>query len=548
MIADNTTTPWLVDQWMSSSVVPAATVGEQMQRTGTETIGGLLHASALRHTDRLAVVDDERSLTYGQWLERASRLGNALHRAGINPGDRVAVMAEDTVGAIETYLAVWLAGATLVQVSARLASPELQYLLENAEVSGVLWTPGLAEVVDRVTGLEDLAIACEIDPSPASGYERMIATASATVPRQRAAPQDAAIIGYTSGTSGHPKGAVVSQRTLTLSTMLSTYNIRVPRYSRLAFSASLTFCAAIWGQVLPHLYVGGTVRLLGHYDIDSWIAHIERDRANWTYLPTPLISDFAEAVARKPGILDHLVTAMHAGSVAPRAHVARAVEVLDGRYLETYGMTEVVGCISTTIASDYLPACPAQDILTSAGRPVANASVWIVREDGSIADAGEDGEIVAAVDPAFDGYWRDPEKTELANSAGVFRTGDGGRFDDHSYLYVTGRIADLIISGGMNVYPAEVERVLAMLPDVRQAAVFGVPHPDWVEGVAAAIVLAQGATLDRAAVIEHCRRELAGYKKPTRIEFVAELPVVGSQKVDKQALRARFADSHRLII
>jgi acyl-CoA synthetase (AMP-forming)/AMP-acid ligase II len=316
----------------------------------------------------------------------------------------------------------------------------------------------------------------------------------------------------------------------------------------LAFSASLSFCAAIWGQVLPHLYAGGTVRLLGRYDVDSWIARIEHDRSNWTYLPTPLINDFAEAVERKPAILGHLVTAMHAGSVAPRPHVARVVEALRGRYLETYGMTEVVGCISSTVAEDYTAACPADDILSSAGRPVANATAWVVRGDGSVADVGEEGEIVAVVDPAFDGYWRDSEKTENAFADGVFSTGDVGRFDDHAYLYVTGRISDLIISGGMNVYPAEVERVLAMLPDVRQAAVFGVPHPKWVEGVAAAIVLAPDAGLDREAVIRHCARELASYKKPTRIEFVSELPMVGSQKVDKRALRIRFADSDQPLI
>lgn len=512
---------------------------------GADTIGGLLRASALRHATRVAVIDDERSLTYRQWLERGARLANGLRAAGIAPGDRVAVMAHDTVGALEAYFGVWLAGATLVQVNARLAAPELQYLLEDATVSSLLWTPGLARVVDGVRGLDDITLQCAIDPDTDSPYEAMIRSGASTAPPETRGPEDPAIIGYTSGTSGRPKGAVVSHRALTLSTRLTAYNIRVGRYSRMAFSASLSFCAAIWGQVLPHLYVGGMVRLLGRYDVDSWIHHIRRDRSNWTYLPTPLIADFADCVAREPGILDHLATAMHAGSVAPRPHMARAIEVLGGRYLETYGMTEVVGCISATIASDYAEACDARDILTSAGRPVANASAWIVKDDGSVAEAGEEGEIVAVVDPAFDGYWRDPEGTASVYSNGVFRTGDGGRFDEQGYLYVTGRMADMIVSGGMNVYPAEVERVLTMIPEVRQAAVFGVPHPRWVEGVATAIVLAPGATLDRNTVLEHCRRELASYKKPTRIEFVSELPLLGSQKVDKRLLKQRFADSAR---
>jgi acyl-CoA synthetase (AMP-forming)/AMP-acid ligase II len=516
---------------------------EETHRIGTDTIGGLLQASAFRHTNRVAIVDDKRSLTYGQWLDRSTRLANALRAGGISPRDRVAVVAHDTVGALEAYFAVWLAGATLVQTNARVAAPELQYLLENATINGLLWTPGLSAVVEGVSGLDDIALRCVIDPAADSAYEAIIRSGASVVPQASAAPEDAAIIGYTSGSSGRPKGAFVSHRALAMATRLSAYNVRVVRYSRMAFSASLSFCAAIWGQVLPHLYLGGMVRLLGHYDIDSWIHHIRRDRSNWTYLPTPLIADFADGVARNPEILDHLVTAMHAGSVAPRPHLARAIEVLGGRYLESYGMTEVVGCITATIGSDYTENCGAVDILGSAGRPVVNASAWIANEDGSVADVGEEGEIVAVVDPAFDGYWNDPEGTASVYRDGVFRTGDAGRFDEEGYLYVTGRRSDMIVSGGMNVYPAEVERVLMMLPEVRQAAVFGIPHPRWSEGVATAIVLAPGASLDRNSVLEHCRRELAGYKKPTRIEFVPELPLLASQKVDKRVLRQQFADS-----
>jgi fatty-acyl-CoA synthase len=506
-------------------------------------MGGLVRACVSRHRDRVAFADDERSLTYGDWLQRGGQLANALAAAEIGPGDRVAVMAEDKVGALEAYLGIWLAGATVVQVNARLATPELQYLLEDADVRGFAWTPGLAEVVEPIAGLDDLAITVVIDSSAGSSYEKLLGRASSSLPPPLARPTDAAIIGYTSGTSGRPKGAVVSHRALVMGTMVNVYNVRVPRYSRMAFSGSLAFCATIWGQILPHVLVGGTTSLLGSYDVDSWIARIKADRSTWTYLPTPLMMDFAESVGREPEILDHLATVMHAGSVAPRPHIERAVEVLGGRYLESYGMTEVVGAITGTTVADYGPESDAEDILATAGRPVPNATMWIVGDEGTPVAPGEDGEIVAAVDPAFDGYWNDPEKSEAANAGGVFRTGDVGRVDEHGYLYVTGRRSDLIVSGGMNVYPAEVERVLTSIPGVRQAAVFAIPHPRWVESVATAIVPHEGAQLDRKTVLAHCRRELAGYKKPTRIEFVSELPVSASQKVDKQALRHRFSES-----
>jgi len=513
-----------------------------MKRIDTRTMGGLIHACAERYSDRIAFVDDERSLTYAEWLERGARVANSLTAAGVGVADRVAVMAEDKVGALEAYLGIWLAGATVVQVNARLAAPELQYLLEDADVLGFFWSPDLADVVGQVVGLDDLAMTAVIDPSEGSRYENLLASASSGVPIPPCEPADAGIIGYTSGTSGRPKGAVVSHRSLTMATMINVYNMRVPRYSRMAFSGSLTFCATIWGQVLPHVFVGGTTSLLGSYDIESWIACLKADRSTWTYLPTPLINDFAEAVGREPVILDHLVTVMHAGSLAPRPQVERVVEVLGGRYLESYGMTEVVGAISATSATDFGPESDAEDVLATAGRPVPNASMWIIGDEGAPVAPGESGEIAAAVDPAFDCYWNDPEKTEAVNSGGVFRTGDVGRVDEHGYLYVTGRRSDLIVSGGMNVYPAEVERVITSLPGVRQAAVFAIPHPRWVESVATAIVPAEGAELDRETVLAHCRRELASYKKPTRIEFVSELPVSASQKVDKRALGRRFSE------
>lgn len=514
-----------------------------MKRIDTQTAGGLIHACATRHSNRIAFVDDERSVTYAEWLERGARLSHALAAAGIGVGDRVAVMAEDEVGALEGYLGIWLGGATAVQVNARLAAPEIQYLLEDADVSGFLWTPGLTEVVDGVPGLDDLAMTAVLDPSEGSRYETLLAAASSAVPMPRCGPADTAIIGYTSGTSGRPKGAVISHGSLTRATMINAYNLRVVPFSRMAFSGSLAFCATIWGQVLPHVFVGGTTSLLGTYDVESWIARIKADRSNWTYLPTPLIDDFSEAVRREPEILDHLITTMHAGSVAPRPHVERAVEVLGGRYLESYGMTEVIGAIAGTTAQDYGLDGQAEDVLATAGRPVPNASMWILDEEGVPVAPGEVGEIAAVVDPAFDGYWNEPEKTEAVNGGGVFRTGDLGRVDEHGYLYVTGRRSDLIVSGGMNVYPAEVERVLTSLPGVGQAAVFAIPHPRWVESVATAIVPAEGAELDRETVLAHCRRELASYKKPTRIEFVSELPVSASQKVDKQALSRQFSET-----
>jgi fatty-acyl-CoA synthase len=174
---------------------------------------------------------------------------------------------------------------------------------------------------------------------------------------------------------------------------------------------------------------------------------------------------------------------------------------------------------------------------------VPSARAWIVREDGSPADTGEDGEIMTAADTLFSGYFNDPEKTASVFDGTSFRTGDAGRMDEHGYIYVTGRRSELILSGGMNIYPAEVERVLMGLQGVRQVAVLGLPHERWGETVVAVVVADPAAGLDADAVIAHCRSELASYKKPTRVEFLDEIPVNTGQKADKRRLTELLTDA-----
>ena len=503
-------------------------------------MGGLLLASAHRHAGSPAVKDSRRTMTYADLADWAVRLANVLQARGVGQGSNVAVLAEDTGEGLAAYLGVWLAGGAVVHVNARLAGPEVQYVVEDSEATALLYTEGLTGLVADVPNLEDLAFVSDLDDRPESTLGAALAAAAAVPPAITTAPEDRAILGYTSGTSGRPKGAVASHRGVALCARLAPYYYRIPRYGRLAYSGSLSFIGSVWGQVFPHLFVGGMVRMLGRYDVDSWLGAIREDRANFTYLPTPLIPDFISAVESEPGLLEHLMTVFHAGSLAPRPQVEALIDLIGERYVETYGSTEMIGSATATTPEMFTRGCDAADIYSSGGLPVPSADVWIEDEAGTRVEAGIEGEVVVDVDHSFDEYWNAPEKTAEAMRGGGFHSGDIGYFDEAGFLYISGRRSELIVSGGMNVYPAEVERVILSDPGVREVAVLGVPHPRWGEGVAAVVVSQPDAAIDAERVVEVCRSQLASYKKPTSVLFLDELPVNAARKIDKRQLLRHF--------
>lgn len=506
-----------------------------------DTIGSLLLTSAARHADRVALVDDRERIDYRRWVELADRVAAHLVSNRISPGQRVAILAADCVDALVAYLGVWLAGGVAVHLNARLAAPEVDYILEDADADGLLFTSQLSRTVNALSSTARLITASAVD-----SIRSQTARNSVLADRRWDCPADrAAIIGYTSGTSGRPKGAVVSHRALALCCRVAPLHTRMTFGGALAFTGSVSFVGTLWGQVLPHLYLGAKVRFLDHYDFDKWFAVMREDHSTFTYLPSPLIAGFTERIRQEPDILQWLVTVMHAGSIAPEHEVRDVVAATGGRYIDTYGSTEIVGSVTATTAATYRDDSPAERPFATAGLPLPAARLSIESLECGTARAGEMGRIVVESDTLFDGYWRAPEKSSAVLEGGRFDTGDLGYLDRSGHLYISGRRSDLIISGGMNVYPAEVERAISGDPRVRAVAVFGAPHERWGQGVVAAVVPAPGVLLSEQDVIEICRPQIASYKKPTRVLFVGELPYNASRKVDKNQLRALLDSGQR---
>jgi acyl-CoA synthetase (AMP-forming)/AMP-acid ligase II len=347
------------------------------------------------------------------------------------------------------------------------------------------------------------------------------------------------MIAYTSGTTGFPKGAVVSHRAITGCIDISLAAMRIGMFGRLAHTGSLQFSAPWWAMLLPHIYVGGLVRLLGSYTPESWFDAMARDRTTLTYVPSPLIRSFCAIGRTRPEVIDDLEVVLHSASAAPRERMAELLDLVGDRLYEGWGMTETVGPVTVTTRRDYRPGCEADDLLASVGRTVATATVANLDADGVEIPWGSDavGELVVESDTLFSGYWNAPEATAEVFDGRRLRTGDLGRIDAAGYVYITGRQKDMIISGGANVYPAEIERVLITMDGVTDCAIFGAPHERWGETVAAAVVRAPGSSIDEDAVIAYMRARLAGYKKPTTVLFLDALPRNASMKVLKHRLR-----------
>jgi len=486
-----------------------------------------------RAGDRIAFRGDSVR-THRESLERASRLSHALIARGIGPGDRVALVVDADADAVEAYLAVGLTGATAVQVNDRLQGPEIAEILDLAAPRAVVRS---AAHVDRIETADLLSIGPDgdVDPDRLSG--------APVPPAVEVASGAGGIVGFTSGTTGRPKGVVHTHENLARIIRHMPVHDGLRWGSRCGFTGTLAFAAGIWGVVMPHLYIGGELSFMAGSAPDQWVDRMIRERTNFTYAPTPLMTAFAQEVRRRPEVLEHLDGVLHSGSLASREVTEDLVDAIGHRYVETYGMTETGAPVTATVPDDWRPGAEADDVFSSAGRPVSIAQVLVLGDDGRVLPAGEVGEVVVESETLFAGYLDDPDQTAEALREGRLHTGDLGSLDAAGYLYVRGRAKDMIVTGGMNVYPAEVERVIAQADGVADVAVFAVSDERWGETVAAAVVPAPGVALDLDVLSGFVRERLAGYKKPTKVRLVDELPRNASLKVRKDVLRREFEET-----
>ncbi|HYR97268.1 MAG TPA: AMP-binding protein [Candidatus Binatus sp.] len=482
-----------------------------------------------RRAPTAGVVFGGRRIPYGELAAAAAELADWLARRGIRPGHAVGVMAANEPALVAMLFAVWGLGAVAVPIGVRATGEETARLLEHSRASGLL-----SDVL-RAPVARDVAAAAGV---PAFACDAELPLAPRVLRRGRAVggrtPHIAAIA-YTSGTTGAPKGVLLTHDNFLWATLAcSQARGDVPR-SVGACLSPLTHTPVLVSHLLCRVLLGSDAVLFERFDLASVLEAVERFGITDLSLIGGMVFEVV-AMGSVPTAVRRTVQKVTVGGAPTPMEAKRALaEIFSGaEIIEAYGQTESTDGVTMARGTSVF------DREGTIGRANPHVVVAVAHADGSFAAAGEEGEIVIGGPTVMAGYHRDRAATAAAVRDGWLHTGDLGRRDAEGWLFVTGRLKDVIITGGENVSPVEVEEVLRAHPDVADVAVIGTPHPKWGEQVTAVVVPRPGAALDRERLSAFAGERLAGFKKPRRIEFVAALPRNAANKVQTSVLRQQF--------
>lgn len=506
-------------------------------------LGDVVERNGLLYPSKEAVVDEKCRLTFAQLAERTTRLANVLTNRAAR-GDRIAMMAPNCHEVVEVFGACEMCGFICTPLNIRYTAQELGAVLADCTPSILIFERDFVDVIDQLRprlGSVKSYICIGGAIAWADDYEDALTRSHTIRPIQRAEPNDTAFIIYTSGTTGRPKGVMHGHRGQIYAAMAMCLDGNIDITDRMIIPNPMYLAGGKWMQMTYH-FRGCTIFLQREFDPAILLETIERERITGALLPATMLL----------AVLDHpdfnhrdwssLRTIYYASSPTPEPLLRRALSVFGPILVQYYGGTEGGGVGTTMLKEHHMPNGDSfqQRRLSSAGQAKTLAKIRIVRPDGSDCEIGEAGEIIISSDGIMQGYWSNPEATAEALKDGWVYTGDIGTFDDEHFVFIVGRKKEMIVSGGANIYPREVEEALISHPAVLEAAVFGVPDDKWGETVHAVVSKRPGHSLTAAELIEHCRSLIASYKKPTAVTFLDALPKLDSGKIDKFALREPF--------
>ncbi|MGY5114644.1 acyl-CoA synthetase [Streptomyces sp. 900105755] len=494
-----------------------------------EGLGSWPARRARKTPHRTALVFGGQPTDYRTLHERTTRLAHALRARGIRRGDRIAYLGPNHPAYLETLFAAGVLGAVFVPLNTRLVGPEIAYQLGDSGAKALLYGPSHAGLVAGLPGTTDVRTYVEVGPE----YEELLAAAADDPIDEPVAPDDTCIIMYTSGTTGRPKGAMLTHANLTWNAFNVLVDTDLIADERALVSAPLFHTGGLNMLALPVLLKGGTCVLVESFDPDATFDLIEQHRITFMFgVPTMF-----DQVARHPRWPDADLSSLRiltcGGSPVPTPMIA-AYQERGLTFLQGYGMTEAAPGVL------FLDAEHALSKAGSAGVPHFFSDVRVVRPDLTPVDAGEPGEIMVRGPHVMPGYWGLPEDTAGSFADGWFRSGDAATVDEDGYVFVVDRLKDMIISGGENVYPAEIEDLLLGHPGIAECAVIGVPDDKWGEVPRAVVVPREGTVLDPDEVLASLTGRLAKYKLPKSVVLADELPRTASGKLLKARVRKRY--------
>jgi long-chain acyl-CoA synthetase len=499
--------------------------------------------------DRAAIFHGTQAVaTYAQWAQRCAHLAQQFEDAGLQPGERIALFMHNHPRYLEVMFGAWWAGLAVVPINAKLHVREAQWIVDNAQASWAFVTADVtADTGEQLTGLQRVI---DVDSAEANAFWAMphASDEAPTRPIVERQSDDLAWLFYTSGTTGRPKGVMITHRNLMTMGLAYFTDVDAVTYKdAIVYAAPMSHGAGLYA--IPHLMAGArhVVPASGGFDAaELFELGLSVGPLSMFAAPTIVkrLVDQAEQTSRTPEACERAFkTIVYGGAPMYAADIQRALRIMGPRFVQIYGQGEspMVGtALSRLHLSDTTHPEHAQR-LASIGVAQTPVQIRITDEQGHDLALGEVGEVLIKGDSVMAGYWRNPEATSAAIRDGWLFTGDMGYLDAHGFLTLKDRSKDLIISGGSNVYPREVEEVLLQAPGVSEVAVVGVPDSEWGEVIVAFVVTQPGSTVSAQDLDAYCLKEIARFKRPKRYELVESLPKNNYGKVLKTELRQRLA-------
>lgn len=490
--------------------------------------------------NQLALVErpTDRRRTYAELLRAGRILASELASIGVGRGDRVVFAMPTHLEHVEAHVACSILGALPAPVHSEAAAWEVERLITDATPVAVVSS---GQFWERLAAPELSALILEANRGP-----RIIRGKGG---QHHQAKDGDAVLAYTSGTTGEPKAVRITNDGLINMYRHQCIAHRVPIYGRSVVATQLSFVAATLDMVLAHMYSGSTIVFHERFDAEIMYRTLKAWRPNFVHLAGPMVGDLHDVVQGDLLPRDDLLAVQVLGmSVLPEHLRTWLVASVGNRAMDAYGMTENSGGIVTCTAfADFIGSADEVEYrLRSIGRPIPGLEVKVARPDGTSVDpnGAEVGEIAVRGPSISPGYWNRPDP--LTDPDGWYHSGDLAALDHNGFLFLRGRLKDMIKSGGATIYAAEIEDCVKQLGGVRDAAAFGVPHRRWGEALIVAVELEPDRTLTREQIADHCARHLVSFKRPKQIWLLAELPRNRSGKVRKDQLKAEFARETRV--
>ncbi|MFC1823178.1 long-chain-fatty-acid--CoA ligase [Thermodesulfobacteriota bacterium] len=512
-----------------------------------KTLGEIPFLNAKYYPNKKAIVDGSKEFTWEKVNERINRLANALINSGCSKGDRLAILSYNCSEFIESLFACAKIGIMFVPLNFRLSMKEIDYILNDATPNTLIFSEELIDAIPKPKMPFPLDyIGIGIQKEGVTNYEALVKSGSSLEPSADVSEDDPLEILYTSGTTGFAKGVIHTHRTriegvrnLILAGEIKHEDVHLVNVPPL-------FHAAGYGWMLANAYMGARIIISGlrGFDPEATLETIQRESVTNLHMVPITIMELINFPNLDHYDFSSLRLIYYATAPMPAGPLRQAMDLFGNIFVQLYGLTEAGPTVSFLSKKDHeisgLSDAEADERLRSCGRPFAGVFVMVADDDDHEVPPHTVGEIIAKSGDIMERYWNKEEETNKTIKGGWLHTGDLGTYDEDHYFYLVDRKKDMVISGGENIYPAEVERVIYEHPAVAECAVIGVPDERWGEAVKALVVLRTGKQASEDEIIQFVKKSLASYKKPKTVEFLMELPRNPQGKVLKRILKEKY--------